>query len=65
MHEEYVLVTKLREKDTFYMLQDNISQCLPLAAPLCMVHLLEVPLEITGDDDRYSYFWVGRPDMMQ
>lgn len=29
--------------------------------PLYMVHLFEVPLEITDSDIVASYFWVGRP----
>lgn len=41
---------------------NRISQRLFPAIPLCMVHLLEVALEVTGDDVLASYFWIGRPD---
>lgn len=47
------------------MLWSSISQKASPAVPLCLVHLLEVPMEVTGDDVIPSYFLIGKPGGMQ
>lgn len=44
--------------------QSSVSQCLSSAIPLCMVHLFEVPPQLTGDDIIATYFWVERVDVI-
>lgn len=44
----------------------SLNQYFSMFAPtvtLYMVHLLDVLSEITGDDIKASYFWIGRPDV--
>lgn len=48
-----------------FALKASVPLCLSLAVPFCMVHLLEMPLDITGSDIITSYFWVGGPDTTQ
>lgn len=60
MHIELILNYKLCCVYTTFL---NVSSLL-YNFTWSMVHLLEIPLEITGNDDITSYFWTGRPSTM-
>lgn len=47
------------------MLQSSISQYLSPDVPLCMVHLSDVPPEVTGKDIINNYFHVEKPGTRQ
>lgn len=54
-----------RKWETMLLYSKMLGPCFHLQIKvfksLCMVHLFEIPLDITGNDITDSYFWIRRP----